>query len=191
MESCQHGLHSDFITKVDKSVPNDLWRQSGWRCLGAFWKSSHLHLVPWQRFCCSKYKPFGFLYHNVVLYNMPFCIICYTAWIVFHFKQTQVKKRNVVCSTSGLLRLEDTKHPEPTSRSHCFLPWLWGSRAEIRPSRVLMITRDLQIEHKNFKLFANQSVHYKGFLRTDSTFRGEELCFGLFIWLFIWTKDNY
>ena len=51
--------------------------------------------------------------------------------------------------TSGLLRLEDTRHPEPTSRSHCFLPWLWGSKAEILPSRVLMITRDLRTEHKH------------------------------------------
>lgn len=60
-------------------------------------------------------------------------------------QEAQVK----VYSTSGLLRLEDTRQPEPTSRSHCFLPWLWGSRAEIRPSRVLMMTRDLWTEHKD------------------------------------------
>lgn len=47
--------------------------------------------------------------------------------------------------TSGLLRLDDTREPDPTSRSHCFLPLFSGSSAAIRPSKVLIITRDLQV----------------------------------------------
>lgn len=82
-----------------------------------------------------------------------------TVEIDFFHLLADLNQLNHICwSTSGLLRLEDTRHPEPTSRSHCFLPWLWGSRAEILPSRVLMITRDLWTEHKDFNTLSNKDL---------------------------------